>query len=105
MTSIALNTQPGAIDLVAVAEHRGSEEASAHLLHAVLLGIETLAQGNKLASGKALDDALTRFLMDMSTELGDGMAENAAKLLISNLARFLRRDRYHAVLAALEVGR
>lgn len=80
-----------------------ADEASAYFLHAMLLAIENLAQGNKLVAGRAFDDALTHFLADLKAELGDGFAANAAALLIRNIALFLDGRKRDMVLAALDV--
>jgi hypothetical protein len=80
-----------------------ADEASAYFLHAMLLAIENLAQGNKLVAGRAFDDALTHFLADLKAELGHGFASNAAALLIRNIALFLDGRKRDMVLAALDV--
>lgn len=80
-----------------------ADEAGAYFLHIMLLGIENLANGNKLVAGRAFDDALTHFLADLKAELGEGFASNAAALLIRNLALFLRAKQRDLVLAALDV--
>lgn len=88
--------------MLARAKAETADEASAYFLHAMLLAIENLAQGNKLVAGRAFDDALTHFLADLKAELGDGFAANAAGLLIRNIALFLRDTKRDMVLAALD---
>ena len=80
-----------------------ADEASAYFLHAMLLAIEHLAQGNKLVAGRAFDDALTHFLADLKAELGEGFAANAAALLIRNIALFLPPTKRDQVLTAVNV--
>ena len=89
--------------LVARTKAETTDEASAYFLHAMLLAIETLAEGNKLVAGRAFDDALTHFLADLKAELGDGFSSNAAGLLIRNIALFLSPTKRNMVLAALDV--
>jgi hypothetical protein len=84
------------------AKQETADEASSYFLHALLLAIETLAQGNKLAAGKAIDEALTHFLADLKAEIGEGYAASAAKLLITNVSWFLPDDRGNMVRAALD---
>lgn len=86
---------------MSVDEVRGAEEAAAHLVHVMLGGIESMASGNKLVSGRVLDEAMARFLLDVKLELGDKMAEHAAAHLIRSLICFLPKERYDRVLAAL----
>lgn len=89
--------------MVTRAKAETADEASAYFLHAMLLAIENLAQGNKLVAGRAFDDALTHFLADLKAELGDGFAANAAALLIRNIALFLSGAKRDMVLAALDI--
>jgi hypothetical protein len=82
-----------------------SDEAASYFLQAIMIAIENLSGGNKLAAGRAIDDALTHFLADLKAEIGDVYASNAAQLLITNVALFLAPDKRDMVLAALDAQR
>ena len=84
------------------AKQETADEASSYFLQSHMLAIETLSGGNKLAAGRAIDDALTHFLADLKAEIGDVYAASAAKLLITNIALFLAPEKRDMVLAALD---
>lgn len=82
-----------------------SDEAASYFLQAIMIAIENLSGGNKLAAGRAIDDALTHFLADLKAEIGEVYASNAAQLLITNIALFLSPEKRDMVLAALDAQR
>lgn len=103
--ALAMGThlRPGELDkLLTRTKLDAADEAAAYFLQCLMIGIENLAQGNKLVAGRAMDDALTHFLADLKAEIGAGYASNAAELLIRNIALFLTPKKRDMVLAALD---
>src|SRR5215831_12093208 len=91
--------------LITKAKVDTADEANAYFLHAMMLAIQHLANGNVLVAGRAIDDALTHFLADIksSPDLGPKYAENAAAHLMRNISLFLSPARRDMIMAALDV--
>lgn len=85
-----------------MAATEGGETMAVHILHGTLIAIETAAGGNKLVSGRCLDESLQLFMDDLRTHLGPRMADNAARHLIRTLCRFLPSDMAHEVLNSIK---
>jgi hypothetical protein len=87
--------------LITKTKQESAEEASTFFLGVMMLAIQNLHQGDKLRAGQALDDAISNFMIDLATEMGETYTASAAAGLIHNIALFLPTDRRERVLAAL----
>lgn len=89
----------------AVAVHTAQHEMAAATLHGAMISITMASGGNMIVSGAALDDALNRFLTDVNSELGPGMAQNAAAHFIKSLAAHLDPHRSAEVINIISRGK
>ncbi len=85
------------------ARAEATEKTLVHVLQGMLLMTEGLANGNKMLTGRVIDEAMTNFLADLKAELGPEVTANAAALLIRNIALFLDDRRYDMVVSALDM--
>jgi len=79
-----------------------AEKDSAFFVGCLLQGIEALFNGNLLASGQAMDDAITHYLSDYEARLGKENTIVAASALIANISLFLPPAKQAAIKKALE---